>query len=141
MTDEVEKLLKMQLAYLKQMKIRRDISIDGYKGFIFVSKLGFPYTHEAITRTLKLVVKQANEYEAKKAEEEDRKPVIVSNHTPHVWRHTFTTRLVEAGVNYASLKNILGHRSVKTTIDVYNHITEKGLRKDREDLNNIISVI
>ncbi|MHC5229050.1 tyrosine-type recombinase/integrase [Enterococcus sp. LJL99] len=37
----------------------------------------------------------------------------------HVLRHTFATRCVESGVDIASLSKILGHTSVKLTLDTY----------------------
>ena len=108
--------------YQKQMRIRDDIAIDGYKGFVFTAKTGNPYTHESIVRTTKLVVKRANEWEAERAKQENRKLVVIRTHTPHVWRHTFTTRLVEKEVPYETLKLLLGHSSIKTSMDIYTHI-------------------
>lgn len=141
MTSEVKKLFEMQKQYQKDMRIRQDISIDGYKGFVFTTKLGTPYTHEAVTRTLDCVVKRANEWEAKRALEENREPVVIPRHTPHVWRYTLTTRLVESDVNLVTAKNILGHARLNTTIDIYNRISKKQEEKMKADLEGVISVL
>lgn len=35
------------------MRIRDDIAIDGYKGFVFIAKTVNTYTHESIVRAFK----------------------------------------------------------------------------------------
>ena len=45
-------------------------------------------------------------------------------------RHTFATRLLDAGVNPKAAAEILGHSSTKMFLDVYSHVTDK----DREGL-------
>lgn len=141
MTEEVAELFRMQKRYQNNMRIRQDIRIDGFGSFVFTAKTGMPFTHESIVRSLKNIVKQANEWEKKRAEEEKRKPVLVPVHTPHVWRHTLTTRLVEKEIPYERLKVLLGHSSIKTSIDIYTHITQKNLKKVRTDLDGIINVL
>ncbi|MGX7265068.1 tyrosine-type recombinase/integrase [Enterococcus crotali] len=39
----------------------------------------------------------------------------------HTLRHTFATRCLEAGVNVATISTLLGHHSVKMTLDIYTH--------------------
>ncbi|GHV41902.1 hypothetical protein FACS189490_09710 [Clostridia bacterium] len=38
-------------------------------------------------------------------------------------RHTFTTRLLEKGADAKTVSELLGHATVKLTLDVYAHIT------------------
>ena len=140
MSDEVYELFKIQKKYQKQMRIRDDIAIDGYKGFVFTAKTGKPYTHESIVRTTKLVVKRANEWEAERAKQENRKPVVIRTHTPHVWRHTFTTRLVEKEVPYETLKLLLGHSSIKTSIDIYTHIKQQNYKRLITDVSGMLNI-
>lgn len=140
MSDEVYELFKMQKKYQNQMRIRDDIKIDGYKGFVFTAKTGNPYTHEAIVRATKLIVKRANEWEVERAEQEKRKPVVIRVHTPHVWRHTFTTRLVEKEVPYESLKLLLGHSSIKTSIDIYTHLKQQNYKRLVTDVSGMLNI-
>lgn len=52
----------------------------------------------------------------------------------HCTRHTFATRWVELGVDTKTLSEILGHTSVRITLDKYVHISEK---VKRESINKI----
>ena len=42
--------------------------------------------------------------------------------TPHIFRHTFATRAIEAGMPPQVLKTILGHSSLAMTMDLYSHV-------------------
>ena len=52
----------------------------------------------------------------------------------HSLRHTFATRCVEAGFDLKSLSEILGHSSVKITLDKYVHSTMEQKRVNMERL-------
>lgn len=41
---------------------------------------------------------------------------------PHLFRHTYATRLLRANYPVDRVKNLLGHASVQTTLDIYSHI-------------------
>ena len=60
--------------------------------------------------------------------------------TPHIFRHTFATRLVLNEVPYEIAKTVLGHSSIKTTIDVYSHIKNKNSKRMRADIGNVVKI-
>ncbi|MBO0439045.1 tyrosine-type recombinase/integrase [Candidatus Enterococcus ikei] len=58
----------------------------------------------------------------------------LSDVTFHTLRHTFATRCLEAGVNIATISSLLGHRSIKMTLDVYTHSL---LSQEREAIDQV----
>lgn len=54
--------------------------------------------------------------------------------TIHGLRHSFTTLMYEQGIDPKSMAGILGHSSIKTTLDVYTHLKQK---KSIEAMNQI----
>lgn len=50
----------------------------------------------------------------------------------HVCRHTYATRLLKAGVGMASVSRLLGHASIRTTVDEYGHLSVEDLAAELE---------
>lgn len=47
----------------------------------------------------------------------------LENVSPHTLRHTFASHLIMAGVNLKAVQTLLGHKSIKITMDIYGHLT------------------
>ena len=45
----------------------------------------------------------------------------------HTLRHTYATRASERGIQPKILQKLLGHASIKTTMDRYVHVSDKSL--------------
>ena len=58
---------------------------------------------------------------------------------PHMFRHTTSTTLVEAGADIATVMAILGHKNIKTT-ERYLHISNKHVKKTYQDKINKLDI-
>lgn len=50
-------------------------------------------------------------------------------------RHTFTTRMCEAGVNVKVIQDTLGHKDISTTLNIYTDVTKELKRSAFEGLD------
>ena len=53
---------------------------------------------------------------------------------PHLFRHTFATRMLQAGYDDGYVQQLLGHSSIATTKDIYSHVL------DEIDLNTLLEL-
>ena len=79
------------------------------QGAILINRRGCPLSPQSVRRIIHKYLKQ----------------IGVENHiTPHMFRHTFATSLLEAGMDIRYIQSLLGHSSFSTT-QIYTHVSAR----------------
>ena len=115
-------------AFERVLKKRRDgrcIEVDGYKDFLFLNRDGLPKTAVNYDAMFKCLAKKYN-----KCHKEPLPDVM----TPHTMRHTFCTRMANAGMNPKALQYIMGHANIVMTLNYYAHATFHSAQEEMERL-------
>ncbi|MFZ3580363.1 site-specific integrase [Virgibacillus sp. DJP39] len=121
-----ELLIKMLRIYSnEQNKIKKENKPFYHdKNFIFATNEGFPKTLKAISIRLQRLLK---------------KTTIEKAITPHSFRHTHTSLLIEADVHIKEIQERLGHADIQTTMDIYAHMTKNIKRESSKKFSNLMN--
>lgn len=120
MLSDVKAAILREKEYQKELGIKCNVTIDGYTDFIFVNQHGGVYHQATLNRALRRIVKR---YNASLPHDFEPNRVVLPEFTNHSLRHTFATRMCEAGVNPKAMQEILGHADFGTTMDTYAEAT------------------
>lgn len=121
MSEEVYQALKR---VLKNRGNAAPFSVEGYKNFLFLKNDGMPKVSANYDSMLKGLVKKYNKQNKEQ----------LPNITPHILRHTFCTRLANAGMNPKALQYIMGHANITMTLNYYAHATYDSAKAEMERL-------
>lgn len=126
MLNDVADALKREKS---QPKPKKKFVVEGYTGFVFLNSAGQVYTNSFLYDSIQGIVETYNREELARATKEDRPPVYLPKISAHIFRHTFCTRMCEQDVNLKVLQDIMGHRNIRTTMEVY----AKATREKKQD--------
>ena len=110
--------------YQKEVDLHCEAVIDGYTNFVFLNRYGNIHNPQTVNRAIKRISRLHNEEEFEKAEKEHREPLLLPPFSCHNLRHTFASRLCESETNLKAIQEIMGHRDIATTMDVYAEATK-----------------
>lgn len=99
--------------------------VKGVEDLLFCTPIGRPLSRSVIYNAIDRIIEQINHDERMKAREEGREPVIFGHFSSHTMRHTFATRALENGIPPKVVQELLGHSTIKTTMDIYTHVLPK----------------
>ena len=85
----------------------------GNEAFVFLNRRGAQLTRVMIFTIIKRLADTAG---------------IKKNISPHTFRHSFATHLIEGGANLRAVQDMLGHESITTT-EIYTHLDQRFLRE------------
>lgn len=121
MTDGVYESLRNVIRNRKTPAEER--TVDGFSGFLFLDKNGEPEVAMHVAHHMQWA---RNKY----ARTHERQLPLI---TPHVFRHTFCTNLLNAGVDVKSVQYLMGHSGADITLNTYAHASfetaEKSMMK------------
>lgn len=112
--------------------------LDGMSGFVFSNKNGSLHTPHCINCAIKRISESYNAREIIDAKREQREAVIIPHFSVHHLRHTFCSRLVENQLNVKTIQQIMGHKNIETTLDIYTEISFEKQQQSLEELSKKI---
>lgn len=131
MLDYVKEAFLQEKQYQEDNHIQCNVTIDGYTDFIFVNRFGGVQHQGTLNKAIRRIIRVCNEAQFSKNSNPE---VLLPRFSCHSLRHTFTTRLVEAGVNIKVVQDVLGHKDVKTTLNIYTDATQELKQREFETL-------
>lgn len=132
MTVNVKKALLMEKMMQESEGIESTNVIDGYSDFVFINRYGNVRSYSTINKAYKRIIRDCNDEQFLKSE---NPKILLPQFSCHNLRHTFATRLCEAGGNIKVIQSVLGHADISTTMDLYCHVTNDMLEPARKQLN------
>lgn len=107
-----EDAIKYIQIYLQEVRVHLEIC-KGAEDFVFLNRRGNKLSRVMVFYIIKELAQKAN---------------IQKNISPHTFRHSFATHLVEGGADLRAVQEMLGHESITTT-EIYTHLDRNFLRE------------
>ena len=84
-----------------------------YSDMLFLNKRGTPISRVMVFIVIKNLAEKIN---------------LNKNISPHTFRHSFATHLIEGGADLRAVQQMLGHSSITTT-EIYTHLDQQYLKE------------
>lgn len=131
---DIPMTVKVKEALLNQQKWKNQVSIRhnprfGMEDLVFCSKTNNPIHESNVRSAIRYLIDKINR---------ENKDLNFQLFTPHSLRHTFATKAISRGMKPKTLQKILGHNSLKMTMDLYCHVEEDTLREEMALMGDVV---
>lgn len=133
MLDFVKEAFLMEKERQEMLDLHCEVTIDGYSDFIFINRFGQTQHQSTLNKAIRRIIRDCNDGQFTKS---DNPQVLLPHFSCHSLRHTFTTRMCEAGVNVKVIQDALGHKDISTTLNIYTDVTKELRRSEFEGLDS-----
>lgn len=134
--------VKEAFAQERQFQLDAEIKcvaqIDGYTDFVFVNRFGNVHNQGTLNKALRRIIRDCNE-EIIAKNRGKRDVTLLPRFSCHSLRHTFATRLCEAGINMKVIQEVLGHADFGTTMNVYTDATKDLQQREFKSFENFLN--
>ena len=127
MLDFVKEAFLIEQEYQKEAGLVCNAMIDCYTDFIFINRFGYVQHQGTLNKAIKRIIRDCND---EVLLEGNPNAVLLPPFSCHSLRHTFTTRLCEAGINVKVIQDVLGHKDISTTMNIYADVTKDMKQKE-----------
>lgn len=135
MIESVKEAFLMEKANQEKTGIKCSAVIDGYSDFIFVNRNGKTQHQGTLNKAIRRIIRDCND---EVLLNDENATVLLPHFSCHSLRHTFSTRMCEAGINVKVIQDTLGHQDISTTMNIYTDATKEMKKQEFESLDNYL---
>ena len=135
MIESVKEAFLMEKANQEKSGIKCSVVIDGYSDFIFVNRNGKTQHQGTLNKAIRRIIRDCND---EVLLNDENATVLLPHFSCHSLRHTFSTRMCEAGINVKVIQDTLGHQDISTTMNIYTDATKEMKKQEFESLDNYL---
>ena len=128
MTKIARDAFEQERRYQETLGISCQVHVDGYTDFVFVNRFGNVQHQGTLNKALRRIIRDCNDQILEAAK--GTRATLLPRFSCHILRHTFATRMCEAGVNMKVVQDILGHADIGTTMNIYTDATKELRRRE-----------
>ena len=113
-SERAKKYLLQYINIARPLITKKDTETNSVKSPVFVNKNGYRLQNKTIRNAVNDITERIQ---------------LPKHVTPHMFRHSFATRMIENGADLRVVQELLGHASISNT-QIYTHISTQHLKRE-----------